>query len=66
MQIGSSSSGYPTNMSSGISTVQQSSQVDALKINIQNQKPDEPDVKQSGQGSKMHVDGKGGNLDIMA
>jgi hypothetical protein len=53
-------------MSSGISTVQQSSQVDALKINIQNQKPDEPDVKQSGQGSKMHVDGKGGNLDIMA
>jgi hypothetical protein len=66
MQISSSSSGYPASMSSGVSPVQQSSQADALKTNIQNQKPDEPEVQQSGQGSKMPVDGKGGNLDIMA
>ncbi len=59
MQISSAASGYPTNMSSGVSSVQQSSQV-----NIQSQKADEPEVQQSQQTIKVPVDGKGGNLDI--
>ncbi|MDD5213873.1 MAG: hypothetical protein PHG82_05595 [Candidatus Gracilibacteria bacterium] len=53
-------------MSSGVSPVQQSSQADALKTNIQSQKPDEPEIQQSGQEVKVPVEGKGGNLDIMA
>lgn len=59
MQISSSSAGYPANMDSGVSSVQQSSQ-----MNTQSQKLDKPELQESQQTPKVSVDGKGGILDI--
>lgn len=61
MQISSSSGAYPASMSSNVTQVQQSSQ-----MNAQSQKLNESEVQQSQQAPKVPVDGKGTILDIMA
>lgn len=71
MQISSSGGVNPANMSqSGVSSVQQSSQTDALKTNSQSQKSENAQVQQiqeqTVKNAIAETTGLGGKLDIMA
>lgn len=71
MQISSSGGVNPANMSqSGVSSVQQSPQTDALKTNSQSQKSENAQVQQiqeqTVKNAIAETTGLGGELDIMA